>query len=238
MFKKVLIVEDDIVQAINIEQMLDELGGYEIVATCRDGLSVMKAIEANTPDLLLMDIKINGSLNGVEIAHNILEKSIPIVFMTQYPDDDFFHQASTLPQTAFLVKPFHKFTLASVLYSLIGKKTTPIRENADNKLIYIRVGNKREIINPDDIMWVESNRNYCTIRTFNNSSFIIKRSLKSLYAILPENMFVFIHKSYLVRKSLIKRIDLKNQTVLVGADCFPLGRHYIKDLKDLLLKLG
>jgi len=55
---------------------------------------------------------------------------------------------------------------------------------------------------------------------------------------LPERTFVFIHKSYFVRRAFIKRIDLKNQTVLVKNDLLPLGRHYIKSLNEILLKLG
>lgn len=234
---QILIVEDDIVQIINIEQILDELGGFEIIGICKDGNSVLKLIDTYSPDIILMDIKINGLLTGLDVSRIIKEKGIPTVFMTQYPDDDFFRQALLLPKTTFLVKPFHKFTLASAIQSLVSDKTIVNEAEEGNKLIYIRVGNKREIIQPDDIIWVESTRNYCTIQTAHHS-FIIRSSLKSLYAMLPKGMFMFIHKSYVVRRSLIKRIDIKNKNVLIGTSLLPLGRHYIHDLNEQLKKLG
>jgi two-component system, LytTR family, response regulator LytT len=234
---KILIVEDDPLMAFSIENMLNEMGNYEVIGICKNGTSALKVIELNKPHLILMDIKLEGSLNGIELARLILPKSIPIIFISSYDDYDYFNQTLMLPNCSFLIKPFHKFTLASTIHLLIPDWPVITPEDDDKELIYIKVGNKREIIFPKDIYWVESTRNYCTIQTSNNK-FVVKQSLKALYAVLPERMFVFIHKSYFVRRALIKRIDLKNHTVSVNNKLLPLGRHYIKSLNEILLKLG
>ncbi len=228
----VLILEDEPLKAWALEKMLEELGGYKIIAICQEEEKAIPILEQEDIDLLLIDIRLKGKIDGISFAKTNVPKGLPIVLMTQYEDEKTYRDTLNIPNHAFLVKPFHKFTLDSIIHSLLpSKKTT-------ESLIYVRVGNKREIITPESILWVEANRNYCHIKT-QNKEYIVKRSLRLVGEnLLLTGLFIYIHKSFIVRIELIKRIDLKNKSVDLGDTLLPLGRNFIKSLKEKLQSLG
>jgi len=230
---KVVIVEDDMMFVWKLEQMLEELGQYEVIGTYRDTISFKQGISHHTPDLILMDVRLETERSGLDLAVQLIDRNIPILFLTQYADEKLYEEAFQLLNTSFLVKPFHKFTLDAATHLLIPEKFGSLAATC----LSIKIGRKEYPIHPKEVCWVESTRNYCTIQT-EQKQFVIKRSLKSLKAILPEDSFIFIHKSFLVKKDLIKAIDYKAQTVLVGKDTLPLGRTYVKFLHKLFEKIG
>jgi two-component system response regulator LytT len=230
---KVLIVEDNLLQAWNIEKMLEELNNYEVLKICQTADIALEYIERKQPDVLLVDICLLGEMNGIELAQTIIPKNIPVIFITQYEDDDTYRETQNIPRHAFLLKPFHKYTLESTIQLLLP----PNIQAFPDSLIYIKVGNKREVIHPRTIHWIESKRNYCTIQT-EHGQYTVKRSLKSIQNSLPKGEFIFIHKSFLVRLPSIKQINIKAQSVLVNHDLLPLGRTYIKALSEHLIHLG
>ncbi len=230
----ILILEDEPLWAWEMEKMLEELEGYVVVATCRDVETAIGVLENTVVDLLLVDIRLKGEMNGLDFAKHIMDKGLPIVFMTQHEDEGIYQESLKLPNHAFLIKPFHKFTLDWAMRSLLASL---MPQTKAEPLIYIKVGNKREIIAPESILWIEAKRNYCDIKTTHNI-YTVKRSLRLLYQQLPPHIFIYIHKSFVVRLSLITRIDIKKKIVILENTNLPLGRNYIKSLKEYLHPLG
>ncbi len=112
---KILVVEDENIVAMDIERSLTKIG-YEVVGIANDGPQALAMVEAQIPDLILMDIKLKGKMDGIETAKNVREKyKIPIVFLTAYADEPTLERAKVTEPFGYLLKPFEESELHTVI---------------------------------------------------------------------------------------------------------------------------
>jgi PAS domain S-box-containing protein len=103
---KILIVEDEVIVAKNIEKHLTA-AGYSVVGFAATAEESIKKAKAEKPDLVLMDIKLKGETDGVEAAIKIRESlRLPVIFLTSYTDDETFQRAKLTDPFGYLIKPF------------------------------------------------------------------------------------------------------------------------------------
>ena len=103
--KKILIVEDEIVQAMFLGKVL-ELWDYEICETATSGEDAIKEAEIQSPDLVIMDINIHGEISGIEAAGRIRSQfGIPVIFITGYSDEETRQKAYDAHPAGYFVKP-------------------------------------------------------------------------------------------------------------------------------------
>lgn len=124
--KRVLIVEDQKVIAIDIKRNIESFG-YEVTSIVDSGEEAIINVETQFPDVILMDIMLKGKMDGIEAAGIIKENfSIPIIFITAYSDDSFLKRAKIVEPYAYLVKPFNKrellFAIDIAVYKHEAKK--------------------------------------------------------------------------------------------------------------------
>lgn len=100
----------------------------------------------------------------------------------------------------------------------------------NNESFFIRVGNVLQRVNVNDIHWVQSDGNYCSIHTV-HKKYMVKMPLFKIKSRLPENSFIQVHKSYIVHIQLIENIDLSSGEIFLKDISLPLGRKF----KELLL---
>ena len=90
---QILVVEDERIIAQNIQNILNNLG-HGISGLVSSGKAAIKKVEETQPDLILMDIKLKGEMNGVEASEKIRERfDIPVVYLTVYADDKTLQRA-------------------------------------------------------------------------------------------------------------------------------------------------
>jgi PAS domain S-box-containing protein len=119
--KKILIVEDEIVTAMDIEDTLTR-HGYEIAGVATNGADAIRIAREKLPDLILMDIRIEGQIDGVEVANEIgLFYEVPIIFLTAYSDDLTISRVIKTKSFSFLLKPFNERELSSNIEMAINK---------------------------------------------------------------------------------------------------------------------
>lgn len=115
MRKKVLIVEDEIISAMSMEIAMRGWG-CQVVGIATNGEDAIRTAEAEKPDVVLMDICLRGSIDGIGAAREIIGRlKIPVIFMTGYDDEGTIRAAQELKPLAFLAKPFEPARLAEVL---------------------------------------------------------------------------------------------------------------------------
>ena len=103
---KILIVEDENIVALDLCRRLTKLG-YQILGTASSAHNAIKLIEKNTPDIILMDIRIKGNVDGIEAAETIRRNfGIPIIFLTAYSEEATLLRASVTKPYGYLLKPF------------------------------------------------------------------------------------------------------------------------------------
>lgn len=112
---KILIVEDEEIVAFDIESTLHNLG-YEVCAVVASGEEAIASACTNLPNLVLMDIKLKGTMDGIEAAAEIHKLgNIPIIYLTAYGDKNTLERAKITEPFGYLVKPFEEKELYTAI---------------------------------------------------------------------------------------------------------------------------
>ena len=113
--KRILIVEDDAIVAMTIEDSLHEMG-YSVVGPAANAEDAIRIAGDEKPDLILMDIRIQGERDGIEAASEITRSyNIPVIYLTAYSDDETIRRAAKTQPYGFLTKPFRQKEMYSTI---------------------------------------------------------------------------------------------------------------------------
>jgi diguanylate cyclase (GGDEF)-like protein/PAS domain S-box-containing protein len=108
----ILVVEDESIVALDIKQRL-EVMGYKVVAIVNSGEQAIQKSERLNPDLVLMDVKLKGKMDGIEAAAIIRANlHLPIIFLTAFADESSLHRASVTESFGYILKPFEERELS------------------------------------------------------------------------------------------------------------------------------
>jgi AmiR/NasT family two-component response regulator len=113
--EKIFIVEDERIVAEDLKRMLERIG-YSVVGSVANGEQALKEMARAKPDLALLDIRIQGKIDGVDVAeYAVSEFDIPVIYLTAYADEPTLDRAiGTLP-SAYILKPFDERGLKTTI---------------------------------------------------------------------------------------------------------------------------
>ena len=118
---RVLIVEDELVVGLDLQHRLAEMS-YQVVAVVPTGVEAIAEAARAAPDLVLMDIKLAGEMDGVEAAGRIRAASdTPVVFVTAFADEAMTRRVKTVAPYGYVVKPFQKEALRAVIETALTR---------------------------------------------------------------------------------------------------------------------
>ncbi|NER05413.1 MAG: EAL domain-containing protein, partial [Okeania sp. SIO3C4] len=128
---KILIVEDELIVAENLKMVLQKLG-YEIVGVIHSGEKVMQEVASTNPDLILMDIMLQGEIDGITVAEKIHQQfQSPVIFTTAYADDDTIERAKQTNPYGYLIKPFQIRDLKTTIEITLQQHQSVIAAKAE-----------------------------------------------------------------------------------------------------------
>ena len=108
---RILIAEDESVIAIDLAKTLENLS-YKVIGSSRNGKDVIKKAGVLKPDLIIMDILLDGKINGIQAAEEIMNTfDIPVIYLTAYADPATLEKAKLTEPFGYILKPFDKRTL-------------------------------------------------------------------------------------------------------------------------------
>lgn len=120
MNNRVLIVEDCHIQSTVVKKML-ESEGFVVIAVCRSGEEVLDQLKIEVPDIILMDIFINGNINGIETMRLVREThSMPVIFITALTKSELHDEALSMAPSDLLTKPISKADLLTTIDKLLN----------------------------------------------------------------------------------------------------------------------
>jgi CheY-like chemotaxis protein len=112
---KILIVEDEIIIAKEIQNSLRGLG-YPSSTIVKSGEVAIKIVREIHPDLILMDIMLQGNIDGIQAAEHIRERfDVPIIYLTAYSDDKTLERAKKTEPSGYILKPFEETELRTTI---------------------------------------------------------------------------------------------------------------------------
>lgn len=157
-----MIVEDETIVAMALQEMVERIGYHVIDSVLSGEDAVRKTLDLH-PDLILMDIKLKGAIDGIDAAKQILKMvDIPIIYLTAYGDEDTVQRAKQTEPFAYIIKPFNEFSLrSSIEIALYQHKLKQKLQETTQHLENI-------INNISDILFSVNEKNHITI--WNNAA--------------------------------------------------------------------
>lgn len=130
----VLIIEDEVVLALGLEYTLKNFG-YTVSGIKTNLQSTLNYLTTHTPDIAIVDIKLKGGLNGIDIAKYMWEnKRIPIIFLTSYCDEKTIEKTLCCEPYGYLIKPCKEKELNAIIQTSINKHNR-VYTNKDNTFL-------------------------------------------------------------------------------------------------------
>ncbi len=234
---KILVVEDEMIIAAKISMHLTSLG-YDVSDIVPSGEEAIAQFLKTPPDILLMDINLKGSLNGIQTA-SILQKhaDVPIIYLTANTDNETFESAKATRPYAFISKPYQKLDLQraiELVVSRINSETVDLAEEKSDEApsyqlsdrIFVRHKEKMVKLVLSDICFVEADRSYCRIFTEDNEH-LLSVPLKKLEDKLQADSFIRVHRSYIVNLEHLDEV-FENH-IVVSNKSIPLSKSHKLD---------
>lgn len=120
---KVLIVEDETIIALEMKRCLEKLN-FEVTNTAKDYNTALSSFRSNKPDIILMDINLKSSKDGIEIAKKIHSiEEVPVIYITAFSDEYTINRAIETNPVSYLIKPFKIDELKSNIILGLYKKS-------------------------------------------------------------------------------------------------------------------
>lgn len=227
---KILVVEDEPLISDDIESYLEDLG-YKVSAVVDNANDAIASIKKDKPDLAILDIKIEGSIDGTMLADIInREYNIPFIFLTSNADPFTIDKVKTLQPSGFIVKPFDERDLRSAVEIALHKKPVveeEVIQEKEDKYLFVKNNHKLEKVALNDILYAQAYDNYCFVYT-SSQRYLLPSTLKTIEGKLHGKGFIRVHRSYMVnlnRISVIDELHLK-----VGEHKIPLSKTYKPEL--------
>lgn len=246
---KVLIIEDDLVVAQNMKEIIEGFGSNYVLIAKNDE-EVFDAVKKVKPELFLADISLdNSKLDGISIMQKIVESNqAPLIYTSALSDQNTRNRAKLTKPVAYLVKPFSARQLEVAIdfafHNQHDKHPDTFIEIDHQPLImetdYVYVKGKNEYIKivKSDIMYLKSDSSYTDIVT-KTEKLRHYVHLKEIVARLKVPYIIRTHNSYAVNTRLIQRYD--NETLYIYGHnelhSIPLGITYKAEVMKWLPKL-
>lgn len=226
----ILIVEDEVLIAQDLKEILEETG-YTQIYKARNYNQAIDALNAYPIDIVLLDINLNDTKSGIDLGKHIhQELHIPFIYITSYSDAETIANVKQTKPSAFLLKPYNKsHLLASIEIALFNFSSNinaadknvdhKIDDKSDNDLIInnqlLVKDNYRFIkVSLDDILSFESDKNYVEVKTI-GKKYLIRSSLKKLIELLPADNFVKCNKQFIINIKHLESFSA-NEVVING----------------------
>lgn len=234
MYIKCLLVDDEPPALKVLETYVQSLPNLELVATCRNALEAMRVLNDTKVDLIVLDIKM-PMLLGTEFIRT-LKNPPKVIFTTAHRE--FALEGFELEAVDYLLKPVSFERFLKAVFKIFnqaplfpGKYPDGDTKIGSARFLYFRVDRKMVKVNFDDILFIESVKDYVRIVRQNQKPILVKQSIRSVADMLPENLFLRIHRSFIV--AIEKMTAFTSQDVEIGTHVLPVGKLYSSQFKKI-----
>ena len=233
---KILIVEDDVIISKQLSNYLQKRH-YQITGQVTNGEDALELIKEDSPDIILMDIELDGKLDGVETAAIIQETLIiPIIYLTNYNDSRTFNRAKgTLPAT-YLTKPYKNHDVKNAIEMAISSLSLLTQDKKNDVNLSLEITLKNEDKAKDELFILKDR-----IFIRNNNNDFNKLEFDHIIYIKSDNHSLDIHTLYGVHKinySFNRFLELFNDYPIFRIHRqFAVNANYVTYIRHKDLKL-
>jgi DNA-binding LytR/AlgR family response regulator len=229
-----LIVDDEPLAIDVLVSHISNIPGLEIAGTCSNAFEAMEKLKEKQVDLMFLDVRM-PKLMGHEF-YRTLRNPPKVIFTTAHKE--FAVDAFDLEAVDYLLKPI---TMERLIKAVNRISTAPLPVSTEENhlletegFLYFRSERKMIKVNYNEILYIESMKDYVRVVREKDKPILVKQSISSVEDSLPAHLFMRIHRSYIVSLQKIKAFT--NHDVEIGGKEIPIGRLYSHQLEKLAEK--
>ena len=211
---KCIIIDDEPVARKVLQEFIEDIDYLALVGQAENPLKAMTMLSDSSVDIIFLDINM-PKINGIEFLKSAKTNAV-VIMTTAYPS--YAVEAFGLDVLDYLVKPiaFNRFLKAcNKAKDIIElRNTTPTPPGKGNDHFFIKCDNQIEKVFYQDLMYAEAMMNYVMLHT-QQKKMMVYVTIKNLEAQLPSDLFIKVHKSFIVNKNKIKSIE--GNTLHIGS---------------------
>ena len=250
----ILIVEDEVLVATDIEESLESLG-YNVQSSTATGVGAIAEVEKMLPDLILMDINLKGEMTGIEAATIISQShNVPIIYLTANADLSTINQAKVALPYGYIIKPFTDKELQTNIEIALFKFENDLKLKMEseqfNTFFDLKDHEKNQIIihgvkglekiNIEQVYFLEENKGQTIIHLF-DEEIVTSKGLNDMIDFFPKNMFIQVSNQFVINATkvfVVKHPEViiadKMTVITVDADRRNLLDNIIGELEEII----
>ncbi len=230
---RVVVVDDEPLALEVLDSYLKKVGSIQSIKLFSNARDALLFLENQKADVLLLDIEM-PEITGIEFLEQLSDPPLTI-FTTAYRNYAF--EGFELGVIDFLLKPisFQRFSTAinkvRDFLSLKIQNTQLESEELEPEFIFVKSGVNRIKLQFNEVTHIQGLKDYAIIHT-SKEKIVIKGSVKMVQEMFPLSLFIRVHKSFLVLRKAIKRIE--RNRIVMGSHQIPIGRNYREEVEKSL----
>ena len=230
---KCIAIDDEPLALRQLKSYIEKIPYLELTATCNNALEAQQLLASQHVDLIFVDINM-PDLSGVEFVRSLVDRPM-VIFTTAY--SEYAVEGFKLDAVDYLLKPFsfadfsRSAGKANSLYELRHNQragepeATPEALPKDKEYISVKADYKVSLVKISDIVHLESEGEYVRMHLAYVTTITTLFRLKNMEAALPSDMFMRVHRSYIVNLRCIKGY-VRGRVFLSDTEYVPIGENY------------
>lgn len=230
---KCIAIDDEPLALRQLKSYIEKIPYLELTATCNNALEAQQFLAAQHVDLIFVDINM-PDLSGVEFVRSLVDRPM-VIFTTAY--SEYAVEGFKLDAVDYLLKPFsfadfsRSAGKANSLYELRHNQragvpeATPEALPKDKEYISVKADYKVSLVKISNIVYLESEGEYVRMHLADGTTITTLFRLKNMEAALPSDMFMRVHRSYIVNLRCIKGY-VRGRVFLSDTEYVPIGENY------------
>ena len=230
---KCIAIDDEPLALRQLKSYIEKIPYLELTATCNNALEAQQLLASQHVDLIFVDINM-PDLSGVEFVRSLVDRPM-VIFTTAY--SEYAVEGFKLDAVDYLLKPFsfadfsRSAGKANSLYELRHNQragepeATPEALPKDKEYISVKADYKVSLVKISDIVHLESEWEYVRMHLADGTTITTLFRLKNMEAALPSDMFMRVHRSYIVNLRCIKGY-VRGRVFLSDTEYVPIGENY------------
>jgi len=229
-----IIVDDEPLALGILESYISIVPNLTLVGKCLNAFEAMKLLQSESVDIMFLDIEM-PRLTGTSFLKSLL-KPPKVIFTTAYKE--FAHDAFELDAVDYLLKPISLDRFIKAINKVdkkageIGDPETEVKDPQYQPFLYFRVDRQMVKVLLNQVLYIESLKDYVKIVFQDQSPIVTKQSISALEEMLPRQKFLRIHRSFIIASEKVNSFTREN--VLINGRPVPVGRAYQHRLQQLL----
>jgi len=248
---KILIVEDEILVATDIQESLESLG-YTVQGIVDTGVKAIEAVEKHLPDLILMDINLKGEMTGIDAAKEITKNhDVPVIYLTANADIDTVNKAKVALPYGYIIKPFTDKDLQTNIEISIFKFASDVKlkmeseqfntffdlkDHSKNQII-VHADKGLEKVNIKDVYFIEKDIDQTIIHMLEDEV-VTKRTFGEITGLFPKKQFVQVSKYFAINTLKVFAVKYPEVIIADKMTVISVDEEYREKLKTINSELG